>query len=194
VLKVIMEMFPKSLARSDRASSDYLYNSTDIKELPGRKFSGQRNQINKFMRDNYSWSFESISSKNVSEAKKYIEKHARENVKDSKTYQEGNVKSLEVLENIDKYNALGGVLYANGEVIGVSLGEIVGDTLYVHIEKADISYRGSYQMLTNQFAQMYADVQYINREEDDGDEGLRNSKMSYHPIKLLDKYIVELIV
>ncbi|MCF0120703.1 MAG: hypothetical protein HUJ65_03610, partial [Oscillospiraceae bacterium] len=53
---------------------------------------------------------------------------------------------------------------------------------------------GSYQKLTNSFAKEFAvdGVEYINREEDDGDEGLRKAKLAYHPAELLDKYFIEL--
>ena len=46
-------------------------------------------------------------------------------------------------------------------------GEIVGDTLIIHIEKADIAYEGIYQVLVNEYAKCFVtpDVRYINREE-----------------------------
>ena len=75
---------------------------------------------------------------------------------------------------------------------GFSLGEIIGDTLFTHIEKADRDYEGCYQMLVAQFAQQFAgeSVAFINREDDTGDLGLRTSKLSYHPVALLEKYTV----
>jgi hypothetical protein len=84
------------------------------------------------------------------------------------------------------------VLKAGGAVVGFSLGEIIGDTLYVHIEKADRGCKGAYQMLVNQFAaaQRQEQLLYINREEDMGDPGLRASKQSYHPVALLKKFVV----
>ena len=73
-----------------------------------------------------------------------------------------------------------------------ALGEIIGDTLFIHIEKADRDYEGCYQMLVAQFAQQFAGegVAFINREDDTGDPGLRTSKLSYHPVALLEKYTV----
>lgn len=87
---------------------------------------------------------------------------------------------------------LGGVLQADGKIVGFSLGEVAGDTLFVHIEKADRTFRGAYRMLVNQFAARFAGegVSYINREDDMGDPGLRTSKLSYHPITLLKKYCI----
>ena len=194
VLDGILEMFPQSDVRTDRAWSDYLYLSEDIVNLAGRKFSGQRNHINRFKRENPVWSFVPITQTNLPEARAFIEKYSREHLKDSAVYSEGNKKTLEALCNLELYGAFGGVLYVNGKAVGVTLGETVGDTLYVHAEKADTGYHGAYPMLMNQFAKIFAHdkIEYINREEDDGVEGLRTSKMSYHPVALLDKYIVEI--
>lgn len=193
-LERIKELYPNVEASTDRAWSDYLYMSDDIKNLPGRKYSGQRNHINKFLRDNPNWTFESIDGTNLPAVRSFFERYAKEHIKDYPAYDEGNIKTLEVLDNLDKYGLFGGMLRVDGQVVGASLGEIIGDTMFVHIEKSLTEYNGSYPMLVNQFAKMFAadGVAMINREEDDGVEGLRISKMSYHPIELLDKYVVEL--
>jgi len=194
VLENVLKMFPGSNVRTNRDWSDYLYLSDDLINLAGRKFSGQRNHINHFLREHPTWSFDRITPDNASGVRVYIEKFAREFDKDSSVYMEGNRKALEVLDNLEVYRQFGGALSVAGEIIGVSIGEITDDTLYVHAEKADTAYHGSYPMLMNQFAKQFASdgIKYINREEDDGVEGLRVSKTSYHPVEMLDKYMVEL--
>jgi hypothetical protein len=193
-LNSILEMFPESKVWTDREWSDYLYLSEDIIDLTGRRFSGQRNHINHFIREYPNWSFVRITNDNITDAVTFIEKLALRHADTSFTLIEANRKAIEVLENLELYGQLGGMLYANNAVVGLSLGETVGDTLYIHVEKADTDYHGSYPMLMNQFARVFASgaAEYINREEDDGIEGLRTSKLSYHPTALLDKYMVEL--
>jgi hypothetical protein len=85
------------------------------------------------------------------------------------------------------------LIRAGGSVVAFSIGEILQNVLFVHIEKADFGIRGAYQVINNEFARHFAseEVEFINREEDVGDEGLRASKKSYHPIEIIDKYIVE---
>jgi len=193
-LDVILDMYPASRSWTDRAWSDYLYLSEDIINLAGRRYSGQRNHINRFMREHPNWSFREIGEDNISAAMAFIGKLALRNNDASFSFIEANRKALEVLDNMELYGQLGGALYADGVIVGVSLGETQGDTLFIHVEKADTDYQGSYPMLMNQFARMFASgaVKYINREEDDGIEGLRVSKLSYHPVELLGKYMVEL--
>jgi len=98
----------------------------------------------------------------------------------------------EVLEHLDQYGLVGGVLRADGAIVGFTLGEVLRDTLYIHIEKADRDYPGAYQMLCRQFCTAYADgLAYVNREEDMGDLGLRKAKRDLHPVTQLKKYTVE---
>ena len=190
----IKERFPEAKVYSDRAWSDYLYSADEIINLAGRKFSGQRNHMNKFRKEYEDWSFKPITEENRAEVHSFFEEFDSENVRESAAYNEGNVKTLEVVDNMAKYRQIGGALYVNGNVVGASIGEIVGDTLFVHIEKSKKEILGSYPMLMNQFAKAFAaeGVLYINREEDDGVEGLRTSKLSYHPVSLLDKYVIEI--
>jgi hypothetical protein len=100
-----------------------------------------------------------------------------------------------VLNNYSAFGFVGGVLKVGGKVVAFTIGEVVNDTLFIHIEKASREYAGIYETLSLLFARDLTDknIEYINREEDVGDEGLRKSKMSYNPIALLDKYNVEVM-
>ena len=191
-LPELEEILPGLEAESDRTWSDYLYLAEDLREMAGRKYSAQRNHINRFMRDNPDWSFERVDRGNLAEARSFLSEYVGEHTKDSETLIEGDRKALEVLDNWDIYGLPAGILRAGGKVIGISIGEVVGDTLFIHTEKSHREYAGSYQMLVREFAREFAGegVEYINREEDDGDEGLRKSKLSYHPVQLLSKFAV----
>ena len=61
----------------------------------------------------------------------------------------------------------------------------------VHFEKADISYNGIYPTINQMFAEYaFSDVNFINRQDDMGLPGLRKSKKSYHPVKMINKYML----
>jgi hypothetical protein len=66
-----------------------------------------------------------------------------------------------------------------------------GDMYCVHFEKAIDSYKGIYQFINQQEAlSLPESITYINREQDVGDEGLRQAKMTYRPAKFVEKYVV----
>lgn len=172
--------------------ADYLYLASDLAGLRGRKYSSQRNAISQFRRQNEDWSFQPVDPGNLEDIRDFFYAFRR-NAGDGDTEREENHRVKEVLLNMEAYGMMGGVLRAGGRVTGFSLGEIVGDTLFVHIEKADRTCKGAYQMLVNQFVLRYAGegILYVNREEDMGDPGLRAAKQAYHPVNLLKKYVVE---
>ena len=53
-----------------------------------------------------------------------------------------------------------------------------------------MEFRGLYQAINNEFCKnVAANAKYINREEDMGIPNLRKAKLSYKPVKLIEKYI-----
>lgn len=172
--------------------SDYLYDARELFELSGSKYRIPRNHIHQFERSVSDWCFVPIDDSNIPDVIHFFLSVYDPLLDDSFEGEENN-KTLEVLKNFRKYNATGGILLSGKAIIGFTIGEILHDTLFVHIEKADRSYRGAYQKLSHEFLASFhpGSFTYVNREEDMGDPGLRRSKESYNPIMKLQKYLVE---
>lgn len=191
-LKILEENYKVVSVSNSDEWSDYFYLSNDLIELNGRKYSTQRNHINKFIRTYRDYEFVPITKSNIGLVIDFLKEFYEKYEKTSSISIEDENITFEFFNNYFKYNLLGGILKIQNKIIAISVGEIINDTLFVHIEKADREYLGAYQMINNEFAKYYGkDVTYINREEDVGDEGLRKAKLMYNPIEILKKYIVE---
>lgn len=177
----------------DRDVTDYLYIATELSELKGRRFSGQRNHINKFHKLYPNYQYVEINENNKEKVLEFYDNFSKNMTKTAATAIEESKRTKEILEYLEKLPLFGGYIEVEGSIIALSIGEIINDTLYVHIEKALKDIHGSYQMIVNEFAKhsVNDNVLYINREDDAGDLGLRTSKLSYHPCQLLNKYTVK---
>ena len=173
---------------------DYLYRAEDLAELVGRRYSGQRNQIKQFEKNYPDWHFEELTEERIDDVRTFFGLNT-EITDERNSRNEENLMVRDVLDHMDIYRMIGGILYVGDQVVGFSMGEIKGDTIFQHIEKADRDFKGCNQMLANQFAKYFVteEIQYINREEDMGDPGLRRAKEAWHPVDLLKKYVVEVI-
>ena len=191
-LEELQNYFPNSASICDRDTFDYLYRAETLQFFKGKKLSGQRNHVNKFLKTYDNWEFREITEADVPTIHNFLDQYISKVDKASDSFHEDIAKTREVLDNYSTYGMLGGMLLADGEMVGFALGEVLGDTLFTHIEKADRTIPGGYQMLVSQYAQHYAvdGVEFINREDDTGDLGLRTSKLSYQPTALLEKYTV----
>lgn len=173
---------------------DYLYASKDMKTFAGRRFSGQRNHINKFKINNPNYQYIPIDGNNIGKVIDFFEAYSTSHVKENPIAKEETFRAKEVLTYYERFRLLGGYIEVDGQIVAFSIGEIVRDTLFVHIEKALKEFEGSYQVIVREFASHVATekVEFINREEDIGDLGLRTSKLSYHPVDVLEKYFVKI--
>ncbi len=193
-LPAILALWPDARTETIPDWADYLYNADDLKEIAGKKYQTQRNHINKFNKLYSGWRFAPITRKNLPHVQAFFDWYAEVNEKESDTYKEDEKKVAEVLENFSQYGFIGGAIWVDDRIVAMALGEKQGDTLYVHIEKADVRCHGAYPMIVREFAR-YActeEIVFINREDDAGDPGLRKSKLSWRPCRLLDKYLVHI--
>jgi hypothetical protein len=190
-VSLISSQFKARVIKED-GWSDYIYRAVDLAFMAGRRFSGQRNHMNRFKRENPGYEFKKIDNSTIPDVRSFFEEYCRMYTKDSDMYRAEEDNIFEVLDNYDLYGQSGVALYAGGRVVAFAIGEVLGDTLFVHIEKADTRVSGSYQMIASEYVKMNLDcgIKFVNREEDLGDEGLRNSKLQYHPCGMVDKYAV----
>ena len=189
----ILEILPEFSAVETRDWFDYLYFAENLKTMAGKKLSGQRNHRNYFLKTYPDWQFEPVSKENTHEVEAYFDQYLSEIEKDSSYFQDEKDAVREVLSHLDDYGFMGGLIRVAGKVCAFSFAEIIGDTMFIHIEKASRSVRGAYQMILTQMITHFATdkVVYVNREEDVGDPGLRYSKEAYHPAMLLKKHVIQ---
>lgn len=177
-----------------RDTFDYVYNSYDLAFLKGRKYSKKKNRINNFRRS-YNYEYEKIDLSNIEDVITF-QKTWYEDNKGLEVLKNEHLGIMNILNNFSSLNVKGGLIRVNGDIIAYSLGEVIApDYAVIHIEKALNDYNGSYQMINHLFVKSeFEDVEFINREDDFGDPGLREAKESYHPVMLLKKYdIVDII-
>ncbi|MGN0817460.1 MAG: GNAT family N-acetyltransferase [Candidatus Coproplasma sp.] len=178
---------------NDRRWRDYLYNANDFITYGGKKFAGQRNHVNKFKKNYPSYSFVTLTGDDRAEIFGFLKKfEERQLVKDEVSAREELSGVYELLPYMDELEILAGAIKVDGEIIAVSMGERCADTLIISVEKALVEYDGVYQVMAQEFAKKFAadGVNFINREDDSGDAGLRKSKLQYNPVRLVEKYEV----
>lgn len=174
----------------NRDEADYVYETEKLASLSGKKYHGKKNHINKFKRLYPNWSYETLNDKNAEECFQMALTWRRENGCEADA--EKNAEMCVALNSLRLYKELelrGGLLKVDGKVVAYSVGEpVCDDTIVVHIEKALSDIQGAYTMINQQFVQHECmDFKYVNREDDVGEEGLRQAKLSYHPVFLVEK-------
>lgn len=176
-----------------RYLEDYIYSVEKLANLSGRNLAKKKNRVANFKK-NYNYTYEKITENNIQEVIEFQKLWAKINIdKDQEVLISETMGIIEVLKNFKKLDVIGGLLRVDGKIIAYSLGEELNEKMFVvHVEKALIEYVGSYQAINMIFLQEEAMAyELVNREDDFGDEGLREAKLSYRPINLLKKFSIE---
>jgi hypothetical protein len=171
----------------DRDNFDYLYNTSDLALLSGKKFHKKRNLVNAFLLSYPNHDEKPLTSEYLPQAFAVLERWRQDKGSDG-----DYIAARESLELSAEMELEGLICFVNKHPAGYCLGEYVagGAMFAVHFEKGIDEYKGIYQAMNQFFAAgLPPSCVYINREQDLGDEGLRQSKMTYRPCGFVKKYI-----
>ena len=182
----------RAVISTHRDWADYLYNACDLINFPGKKYHTQRNHLNRFCKDNPSACFVPVTAETLPRAIAFLDEYEQHVPLDKIIEAEEMKRAKELLADSLVLGQKAGYIDVAGTIVALSIGEVIGDTLHCHVEKARVDYAGSYQAIVSWFAKYAIEKStlYINREDDSGEEALRYSKLAYRPIRLIDKYWV----
>lgn len=169
---------------------EYVYDINKFVSFSGKMMEKKRNHLNYFHKTYPNVIIEEINERNCDELIAFTQKFASfHNDNELARYESNEV--IKVLSDFKSYPFIGFALRLNEEIIGYTYGEIIGETLFSHVEKGDLKYRGVYQELASLLCRMalqdYNGLLFVNREDDMGNDSLRQSKLSYHPMHFISK-------
>lgn len=199
VVELLKEKYPNKFEYiEERDLFDYIYDAESLRTLAGRKNQKKRNHINYFIKE-YEERFEYklLGKENFDECLDLM-KDWTSNKEENDEFDEGMDDELLGIKKIfddfevlkDKVKIAG--IYVDNKLEAFTIGELLNNNMaLVHIEKANPNIRGLYPYINQQFiVNEFENVDFVNREEDLGIEGLRKAKLSYHPCKFVEKYTV----
>lgn len=175
--------------------ADYLYEIEPMTTFEGKKMVKKRNHVHRFAADHPDAVFEPLTPDNIPDALDFLERHSVLSPEKSVTADYDLIQTADTLRHLDDYPFYGALLRVPDiGVVAFTVGEVLGDTLYVHIEKMDHEVNGSGETISSRFCGMmrglYPGLLYVNREDSSGDPGLARAKEAYRPVALLHKYNV----
>ena len=176
----------------DRDNWDYVYEVETLKTLPGNRHRQNRRWLNKFLQT-YDYKFEILSEDLINKCKKLqLEWCVMRQCEEDEGLEQEQEAIYEALDNFSTLGFKGALICIDDKCAGYTFGEMLNsDTLVIHVEKAHMEYDGGYQAIGNLFLNnVYSGVQFVNREQDLGVEGLRRAKESYKPIRMVKKSII----
>ena len=195
--KAFEKSFPNVKISTSRATYDYIYSRQSLSEFSGKALHAKKNHRNKFFAlygDSYRYRV--MTSEDVPACHKFNKEWYELN--SAFSLSEERISTEKLLDNFDALGLSGGMIFVNDKLCAYTLASDNydgSDTIIIHTEKGLYDIKGVYPTICSEFLRQSAtSYEFVNREDDVGDEGLRKSKMSYNPICLEEKFTAEIII
>lgn len=184
------EFLSQFTLRGDRDGANYIYDVQELATLAGKKFQKKRNLISQAQRE-YSWKVEPLTPERIPECQRVMLEIEREGSIETPSAHNEARAVAEALRLFGRLALEGLLISVAGAPVAFAVWEQqYPGTAVVHIEKALRSYKGLYQVVNQEVAKALLErgYQFVNREEDGGNEGLRQAKLTYNPIEIREAF------
>jgi len=185
------------LIEPDENNFDYVYGVEPLASLSGSKYKKKRYKANRFqaqMKDNvHVITHRKVSKRKAHELSKVFEAWGSEKkLEPSEIAAEGKAiqRILDHLEALDVFLV---EFKVKEKVVAFSINEIINNNYAVcHFEKALLVHDDIYAFIVKEVAKELQKhgCRYVNWEQDLGLPGLKESKLSFQPLYLLEKYTI----
>jgi hypothetical protein len=174
---------------------EYLHSVSELIALKGGKYIHKRAHVKSFKR-NYNWEYRPLLPEDFEELLAFQEEWCAQRDCDQTPSLEAENRAIRrALKLWDSLPMSGAILRVDGAAAGYTIAEkLWTDTIAIRFEKAKSEYAGIYQTVNQLFLERQGqNCLWVNREEDMGNSGLRDAKMSYHPFGFVKKYSVRVL-
>ena len=186
----ISYIFPHFKIEPEIEHYDYVYLTEDLVNISGRKYAKKRNHIKNFEKL-YTYNYKKMVCDDVEQIARIYEQWFSNKDGENSTGLIGEKQAIDfVFANYKKFDLVCGGIAIDDKIEAFCIAERINPKIIVvKIEKANPNIPYLYSVLNNQFAKNQAEnCIYINREQDLGLPGLRQSKRSYNPHHMEKKY------
>ena len=181
----ILHEIPGLRLHADRDFFDYIYLTGDLAHLPGKRYVGIRQHINKFNR-NCSFTVETFTRDNMPEVVDFLNKWCEwKHCEENEILAHEKTAVLFCIEHLAELGLEGLFIRVDGKISALSVYEGMNDDMaLIHFEKGLPDCEGNYKVInqeTARYLEEYRGYAFINRESDLGVPGLREAKLRYYP-------------
>lgn len=183
-----------------RDNFDYVYDINDLADLKGRKFQKKRNHVNRFRQEHPDYQILPLDEHTRAATYEMLSQWyaTRLAAVPDADFEMEQVAMERAFRHQEELGLEGILLVENERILAFTMGSrLSADTFDIHFEKAREDVDGAYAAINQEFArylrEKYPEVQYLDREDDLGLEGLRKAKLSYNPHHMVEKFWAVLV-
>ena len=177
---------------------DYIYNTSDMADLKGHKYSKKRNLISQFHKSVGSSMLVKPMEGTCLHACLELFDHWEKVQREPVVADIPNCERKAIVSGLTNFKELemsGVAVEIGGRLAGFAFGSRLSGTMFtLNFEKADAGVKGLYQFLDSEAAKAVpSQYALINKENDLGIPGLKKAKESYFPATIVKSYVLTLL-